>query len=77
MKEAGYKGPIFNISNKHSKRFKKKYISFVENISKEIKDYGLSLILFFVKDNNLLISSTYLKDEKHYLQQIQQVMDSK
>lgn len=76
LKEAGYEGPIFNISNKHSKRFKKKYISFVENISKEIKDYGLSLILFFAKDNDLRISSTYLKDEKYYLDQIQQVLDS-
>ena len=75
LKEAGYKGPIFNISNKHSKRYKKKYISFVENISTEIKDYGLSLILFFDKDNKLLVSSTYLKDEKHYLDQIQQVLD--
>lgn len=76
LKEAGYKGPIFNISNKHSKRFKKKYISFVENISTEIKDYGLSLILFFDKDKNLLISSTYLKDKEHYLDQIQQILDS-
>jgi len=65
-----YLNNTFMISDSYGKRRYKKYENFIQKIAPGHKDYGLSLIVLFDKNKNLLYASTYFEEDDAEIKKI-------
>ena len=61
IKKFNYLNNTFMVSESYGKRSYKKYDRFIQVIAPGHKDYGLSLIILFDNNKNLLYASTYFE----------------
>jgi len=65
-----YLNNTFMVSDTYGKRRYKKYERFIQNIAPDHKNYGLSLIVLFDNNKNLLYASTYFEEDDAEIKKI-------